>query len=185
MRAKSDDRSPPDIKELRRIARLEVAKRLTVSSNHAINDLAQSAVAEYLGAAAKEEVDVPGALIRIIARRLGIKYRDEWEKKRPNLPIDHHGLADDDGRGRVFEPPSGEVPASVALANEARRKRIAEAVERLDPVDREIVQLTYLGDPPRKAPDVARSLGLKPGTVRNRLVGIRRTLADLLEDELG
>jgi RNA polymerase sigma factor (sigma-70 family) len=181
--ANSDTKPEPDMKELLRIARWEAKKLLTGSSTHVKQDVVQSAVAEYLSASAKQDVDVPGALMRIIARRQGIGYRNDWEKQRSDLPIDHHGFADDADHARTFEPASEETPAAVALAIEARRKRIAKAVGQLDPIDREIVQHTYLADFPLKAPAVAKLLGLKPGTVRNRLVEIRRRLAGILGNE--
>lgn len=183
MPARSDGKPSIDIKELRSIARWQAMRFVTGSSEHAIEDVTQSAIAEYLSTAAKEEVDVPGALIRIITRRLGIKFRDDWEKKRPDLSVDHHGVSGEDSNGTSFEPASERVSPTAELALDARRRRIAEAVGELDPVDQEIVRLTYLAEPPQKAPDVAKHLGLRPGTVRNRLVAIRRILALRLNEE--
>ena len=48
-------------------------------------------------------------------------------------------------------------------------------------VDREIARLTYECEPPLQGPEVAERTGVPAGTVRNRLVQIRRLLAELLE----
>ena len=55
------------------------------------------------------------------------------------------------------------------------------AISQLRPVDREIARLTYECEPPLQGPEVAERTGLPAGTVRNRLVQIRRLLAELLE----
>lgn len=63
---------------------------------------------------------------------------------------------------------------------EDERRRIAEAVEALDPGDREICYLYYFEDMPVK--DIGRIVGRPAGTVKYRLFRIRSMLGKRLED---
>ena len=184
MADKIDNESLPDMEELRHIARQEAWKALTKSGGHEIDDVVQSSIADYLVAAGKDEIRSPGAFVRTIANRRAMKYRDKWEKKRSYLQIDHLGRADDDGRGNAVDLPSAVTSPSAEHAKQTRRELVAAAVYQLAPVDQEIARLTYQTDPPLTAPEVAMLVGLTPGTVRNHLVAIRRTLAGLIDDEV-
>lgn len=172
-----------ELKALEEIAKREARIHLSKSAGHEIEDVAQSSILQFLDRTAKTEVKNPGAMVRIIARRCAWKYRTKWEKKRHDYVL--HDLGETDavaredmvGPGAEFVPPPED-----ALIAKVESELVECAVDQLDPEDREIARLTYLNQPPLKAPEVAEHLSLAAGTVRNRLVRIRRLLADLLEE---
>jgi len=170
-----------DLETLRTIALEEARRRLTPSGDHEADDIAQSSVLEYLDYAAKNEVENPRGMICIIARRRAWKYRDKWEAKRANPVVDPIGGADEDARSRGVELAANIGDPVTALVEKREAQLVAYAVSQLDPVDREIAHLTYMSKTPLNAPEVAERLSLAAGTVRNRLVRIRRYLAELLE----
>jgi RNA polymerase sigma factor (sigma-70 family) len=171
-----------DVKELQEVARQEARIALTLSGGHEVDDVVQTSIAQYLERAGRTEIKNPGALVRIIARRCAWKYRDKWEAKRGDRPLHKLGGAgEDDGAGRVDLIADVEAPEDILISRKAA-ELVTCAVDQLDPEDREIASLTYLNDPPRTAPEVAEHLHLAAGTVRNRLVRIRRLLTELLDD---
>ena len=171
-----------ELKELQSIAQREARKALTQSGGHEVDDVVQTSIAQYLDRAAKTEIQNPGALIRIIARRCAWKYRDKWEDKRRDQPLHKLGGADEDaGAERLDLTDDLEAPEDALIARK-EAELVTCAVDQLDPEDRELAILTYLSDPPRTAPEVAAHLNLAAGTVRNRLVRIRRLLEELLKN---
>lgn len=171
-----------DLPALRKIAHHAAAKQLSRSGGVEVEDVIQTALADYVAYAANNEVANPGGLIHDMAKFHAIKYRKKWDRKHDDRVIDHAGK-NNEGRGPGIEV-AGDVPdplAAVVTAREADFVRYS--VGTLDDEDREIAHLTYLHDPPQSAPEVAATLGLAAGTVRNRLVRIRRKLAELLDDD--
>jgi DNA-directed RNA polymerase specialized sigma24 family protein len=170
-----------DLESLRRIARQEAAKQLTVSGGHEMDDVVQSSMLEYLAYAAKNEVGNPGGLMRVIARFRAMKFRDKWESRRADTVIDAVGVPRDDDRGRGLQLAAATGDPLAALLVRGEAQLVAYALGKLEPLDREIARLTFLCESPWTAPVVAERVGLAAGTVRNRLVRIRRTLAQLLD----
>ncbi len=174
------------------VARSEAGKRLTWSGHHEIKDVVQQVMADYVTYAADHDVSNPGGLVRIMARRRVHKYRDAWERRRGWATVlvgededetDDHGAraAAVDGLEPEAVDAGPEDAVVDAMVADSERESVAYALSLLKPEFREIAELTYLADPQLKAPAVAEQLGLSPGTVRNRLVEIRRVLAELLE----
>lgn len=171
-----------DVKELQEVARQEARIALTLSGGHEVDDVVQTSIAQYLERAGRTEIKNPGALVRIIARRSAWKYRDKWEAKRGDRPLHKLGGAGEDADAKRPDLAADVEAPEDALITRKEAELVTYAVDQLDPEDREIASLTYLSDPPRTAPEIAERLHLAPGTVRNRLVRIRRLLAELLDD---
>ena len=180
-----------EFEELTAVGRRAAGKILTLSAGFEVDDVVAQSLEEFLKRDRTDEIPYPRALMRTIVRRRAIKVRDRWERDRERdwiedeLPEDGAGglarvaragravVADDRGAGDPLE----------RLIAEGDREALWDAVAELTPEDRRIAELTYLGTGPRKAPDVAGELGIAPGTVRNRLVAIRRQLAEALDAE--
>lgn len=171
-----------ELKALEKIARAEARKGLTRSGGHEVDDVVQSSILQYLDRITKTEVKNSGGMIRMIARRCVWKYRDKWEKKRDTHVLHQLGEADEAARADSGETGAVATAPEDALIVRMDSELVEYAVDQLDPEDREIARLTYLHEPQLKAPEVAERLNLAAGTVRNRLVRIRRLLADLLAE---
>lgn len=162
----------------------EAARVFRSSAYIGIEDVAQTAIADYLLYATHEQIQTPGAAVRVFTRRRAIKHLNKWIKRRADLPVDHIGHADHDHQDEAIDLPAPGTSLSAARIRQDTKKLIAAAISRLAPVDQKIARLTYLVDPPLPAPSVAKRVALTPGAVRNHLVAIRRTLRGLLEGQV-
>lgn len=171
-----------ELKALEKVAKAEARRHLSKSGGHEVDDVAQVAIIEYLARIAKTEVKNPGAMIRMIAKRCAWKYRTKWENKRHDFVLHHLGEADEVARADTADSsPAVPTPEDAVIAQK-EAELVEYAIDQLDPENREIARLTFLNQPPLKGPEVAERLNLAAGTVRNRLVQIRRFLVDLLAD---
>jgi RNA polymerase sigma factor (sigma-70 family) len=167
-----------DLERLRIIARDYARKWLTQSGGHEVEDVAQCALMDFVKYSATNEIENPEGLICVMARRRARKYRDDWKANRGNRPLD---VANGMGLALAAQ---GDDPVA-ALISQKDAELLKYAISQLRPVDREIARLTYECDPPLSGPQVAERTGLTAATVRNRLVQIRRLLAELLETPPG
>lgn len=187
--------SPPawskqEFADLEALGRRVAEKYLTPSAFvFEIDDVVAQSLEELLRAQARGEVENPHGLLSKIVHDRALKVRTRWERER------ERGWFEDEppkggaggvvkfaraGRGVVADDHGAGDPLAQLIAA-GDLDALWTAVNALAPDDRRIAELTYLGTGPRKAPEVARELGLAPGTVRNRLVVIRRELAAALE----
>jgi RNA polymerase sigma-70 factor (ECF subfamily) len=78
----------------------------------------------------------------------------------------------------VVEAPPDHVTESDVIA---QRDAIGRAFDRLRPKERTILVLRYVDD--RSVDEIARSLGIPPGTVKSRLHGARKAFEQAMEVE--
>lgn len=152
--------------ELTALGKQAARQALTRSALPHCSDIAQDAMIDFDRKRRRgDHIENPAGLIRVIARRRAWRFRDRWELER-DRPVADEDIAapapDDD--------PYPEVAIDWLMSH-------------LDDRDREIALLTW-GEG-LKAPAVAQRVGLAPGTVRNRLVRIRRHLRQVLADDDG
>ncbi len=174
-----------DLAELLRVARSSAIRHLSLSGGHEVDDVTQDAIIEYRRYAETHTIDNPAALVSLIAKRRAWKYRNRWERGRRNPPILAETPPPAPGRGPVRPADEAELAVGqVDLIAVAGGRAVAEwAISQLTAQEGEIATLAYLSDPPLNGPQIAEQLGLSPGTVRNKLVKIRRQLKELLDDE--
>lgn len=151
--------------ELRALGKRAARWALSPSARHLGSDVAQDAMLDLdhkrqLG----EEIKHPDRLIQVIAKRRAWKVRDQWERDRDRPHFDEN-LAATEAEAVVLP----EVAMDWLLGH-------------LNSSDREIAYLTYVEG--LKAPAVAERIGLAAGTVRNRLVRIRKALRVALDKDL-
>jgi RNA polymerase sigma factor (sigma-70 family) len=145
--------------ELTAVGRLEAARVLTQGGGFEIEDVVAQSLEELWKARATSDVDDPRELMRTITRERALSARARYD-------ADHDASAN--GAAGSANGADGNPPGADALQR---------ALDALSPEDRRIAELTYFGAQLREAPEVAEELGIEPGTVRVRLVAIRRELA--------
>jgi RNA polymerase sigma-70 factor (ECF subfamily) len=118
------------------------------------------------------------SLRRIHREHLGAKGRDvrreePWERGSAGLGASSAVLA----KKLAAEKAS---PSEAAAASE-RRKALADALEEMDPLDREVIALRAFEM--LSVPEAARVLGIRPGAARTRYWRALKRLKALLEDK--
>lgn len=144
---------------------------------HWAEDVAQETVIRIITSAPQyERGRKPEAWFTIILRNLA-EDRRRREKRRRAESLSAGG-SDEDGPQAIDVADDTPPPEVVSLARE-RHRAVRAAVELLPDVDREVVVLRDIEG--RKAPEVARILGISTATVGGRLFRARQRLAGLLQ----
>lgn len=120
--------------------------------------------------------------------RASKRYESEAHRRNSLFQIASNLVRDAARRGRHYEevpladeksPPAGAVPKSASPETEvAVRTDVARAIERLEPVQRELLWLAYAQGSSHE--EIAEILGLSAISVRTLLLRARRKLAGLL-----
>jgi len=152
--------------------------RAVLSRADAEDVLQETFLAVWRGASGyRGEGEVGGWLWGIARRQTALFLRRRGPGDLLAVPVEQLA-ATAAGLGGRYE--SGADPAQVALA----RAQLAEAVAALGPeggADREVWHLMYVED--RPVAEVARMLGVPPGTVKSRAHRVRRVLRGVLRGE--
>ncbi len=184
-----------ELAELGEVARRVAENWLPMSARDSVGDVVQDSLIAYVEYASRKEVDNPVGVMALIAKRRAQKSNMDWKKNRRNE--DGIGLDDEDGRGDGHHVVADIPGMGRTVERFENLDALGWAIEQLPADLRPIAELTFLGgesaDGSRgefnflqdrlDAEEVASRLGLAVGTVRNRLVTIRRLLQDLLLDE--
>lgn len=111
--------------------------------------------------------------------QIAVRQVANWFRQRPS----HESMCHEDlerAAARQTHRNNGSSETDSAPSPEALAA-LAEHIEALSPVQREVIALRYETRPPRPFTEIAEQLGITPGTARKREFDARQVLRTLLE----
>ena|GEM_PF-4665729 len=136
---------------------------------HDVKDIAQSVVKAVMEKAPTLPEATHKHFMQLVSRKRDSEVK-KWVRRRHGIQDPRHLDSMKDWRSKMREV-WGIVMGEYGSASSVNRKdevlqRLISAREKLDPTNREILDLRFRDG--LKAPAIAKRLGLKPGTVRKR-----------------
>lgn len=172
-----------DLEELRKVALEHARRSLGRSGGPEVEDVAQCALADYAKHAETEEVRNAEGLLGVMVRRRARKYREDWKGESGSAASDRIGQVGERSVARRPERSASARDSVIVLLARADAELASYAIRQLRPVDREIARLLLEERPPLGLAEIAERMDQAPGAVQNRLVRIRRLVAELLGED--
>jgi RNA polymerase sigma-70 factor (ECF subfamily) len=118
-----------------------------------------------------------GRTLKMIHRRhLGVRARDAGRE----LPLDGAGVPEASSAAMAAQLLAHDTRPSDAAARAERKQRVREAIDRLDPVDREVLVLRHFEE--LTAAETARVLGIARSAASKRYVRALKRLKARIEE---
>jgi RNA polymerase sigma-70 factor (ECF subfamily) len=122
---------------------------------------------------------VGNKLLEVHRRHLGTRKRDA----RRELTLGAPGASDGTSAALYAHLTAGLTRPSMAAARGELRARLAEALDQMDPTDREVLALRHFEQ--LTSPEVARTLGIQERAAAKRYLRALERLKDVLSDMPG